>query len=144
MYGVTIFSTKGNWVITAARIRPTEAPIAKPANSSTSVWPRCGAMSGNSVNSAIAISLGLGSTYCGTSKMLSRSSVPPIIDTATRMIASTSLIDLMPGPEVRADMLVIPTSPSAPPLGLEFGDGVDLAHAVLTRRTGWAEVARDG
>ena len=36
-------------------------------------------------------------------------------------MASTSPIDLMPGPEVRADMLVMPTSPAPPGLALNSG-----------------------
>ena len=67
------------------------------------------------MTSATPISLGLGITYCGTAKIWSRISVPPIMITATRTMAITSRMDLMPGPEVRADMLVMPTSP-APPL----------------------------
>ncbi len=34
MYGVTTFSTKGNWVMTAAMTKPIAPPIAKPTKSS--------------------------------------------------------------------------------------------------------------
>src|SRR5690606_20826655 len=76
----------------------------------------------------MAISLGLGSTYCGTSKKPSRNSAPPIRTTATATIASTSAIDLMPGPEEKADRLVMPTSSLAPGLDLYSG----IASASLT------------
>src|SRR4051794_10687208 len=67
------------------------------------------------------ISLGFGSTYCGTLKMVSNSSAPPIRTMATTVIASTSVTDLMPGPAEKAERLVMPTSPPSPELALNSG-----------------------
>ena len=49
MYGVTTFSTKGNWVMTAASTMPIDAPMAYPTNSTLRVISRCGQMNFHSV-----------------------------------------------------------------------------------------------
>jgi hypothetical protein len=50
--------------------------------------------------------------YCGTSKAITHSSVPPITATATRMMAAISIPVRAPGPEVRADQFDRLTSPA--------------------------------
>ena len=110
MYGVMIFSTNGNWVITAASTKPTEAPAAKPTSSSFSVISVCGAMKRKSLISPMKIRLGVGRIYCGTSNRRSSSSAPPMITTATSAIAATSSQVRMPGPLVSADQFERPTS----------------------------------
>src|SRR5690606_596529 len=82
------------------------------------------------------IRLGLGITYCGTSNRVSDSSTPPMITTATMMMAKTSPRLRIPGPALRADMPEMPTLPPPPDLDLNSGMASLICCSSLRRRGG--------